>query len=78
MLMSIQQPVASDFRLLAPPSSEELTEWEAAVVISHGDFYRIAASCRLGVLPEQVTVEQRSLMKVACISAGYKQNLAFS
>lgn len=43
----------------------------AEVSLSHGDLYRIAAASRLDVLPDQVTVEQRMLMKVTCFAAIY-------
>ena len=68
---------ASDLRLISPPTEEEIQEWEAAVLLSQQDFYRIAASARLGVLPTEVSIEQRSLMKVTFITSAYEQNTVF-
>lgn len=69
--MNLSPQMPSDLRLVIPATSEEMYSWTAQREVSHHDIFLIAAASRLDVLPAQVMVWQRSLMKVTLMSALY-------
>lgn len=67
----MSQKMPSDLRLVVPATPEEFNMWMAQSNMSHDDLYRVAAASRLEVLPDEVTTEQRSLVKVMLLSTFY-------